>query len=77
MTITYCDVTGKEVEHSTTEYSWRTRDRRYNMIRGRDFSLEGLHKLDEEVFKVMGKKERFSFKVYKQVLADKIAELTD
>ena len=77
MTIMYCDVTGNEIEYATTNYSWRTRDRRYTAIRGRDFSIEGLKKLESEVFNEMAKSERFSFKAYKNALSSKIAELTD
>ena len=77
MTIMYCDVTGNEIDYATTTYSWRTRNRRYVAIRGRDFSLEGLQKLDSEVYSEMAGSQRFSFKAYKKALATKIAELTD
>ena len=77
MTIMYCDVTGDEIEYATTTYSWRTRDRRYTAIRGRDFSIDGLKKLESEVYKEMSQSERFSFKAYKAALTNKIAELTD
>ena len=77
MTVVYDDVTGEEIEYATTTYSWRTRDRRYTAIRGRDFSIEGLNKLESEVYEEMAKNERFSFKNYKKVLRDKITELTD
>jgi hypothetical protein len=77
MTVIYCDVTGKEIEHATQTYSWRTRNRRYKVVRGRDFSIEGYQKLESEVYNVMSKRERFNFKEYKQTLADKIASLTD
>ena len=77
MTVTYCDVTGNEIEYATTTYSWRTRNRRYDMIRGRDLSVEGLRKLESEVFAEMSRKERFNFREYKKVLGAKLAELTD
>ncbi len=77
MTVIYCDVTGNEVESATTNYSWRTRNRRYDVIRGRDFSIEGMKKLEQAVREEMAKHERFSFRGYKEVLARKVEELTD
>lgn len=77
MTVTYCDITGKEIEHATTNYSWRTRNRRYDMIRGRDFSIDGMKELESAVFNEMARSERFSFKAYKQALSNKITELTE
>ena len=77
MTVTYCDVTGTEVENATTNYAWKIRDRRYDVIRGRDFSVDGLAKLEEEVRQELGQKERYSFMDYKETLARKIDEMTD
>lgn len=77
MTVTYCDVTGNEIRSATTNYSWKIRNRRYDMVRGRDFSVEGLEKLESEVYSEMAKNDRFSFSVYKKALASKISELTD
>ncbi len=77
MTVTYCDITGNEVENATTNYAWKIRNRRYDVIRGRDFSVEGLAKLEEEVRQELGQKERYSFLDYKETLARKIDEMTD
>jgi hypothetical protein len=77
MTVMYCDITGKEIEYATTGYSWRTRGRQYIAIQGRDLSLEGLQKLDSEVYNQMSQSERFSFKAYKKALSTKINELTN
>ena len=77
MTVTYCDVTGNEIRSATTNYSWKIRNRRYDVLRGRDFSVEGLQKLENEVYAEMAKNERFSFTAYKNALSTKISELTD
>lgn len=77
MTISYCDVTGDEIENATTSYAWSIRDRRYDVIKGRDFSVDGLKQLEDAVRGEMEQEERFNFMEYKKVLADKIRELTD
>ena len=76
MTATYCDVTGDEIDNATTNYAWRIRDNRYDVIRGRDFSVGGMKKLQEAVFEEMAQNERFSFIAYKNALASKIDEMT-
>ena len=76
MTSTYCDITGEEIENATTNYAWRLRDNRYDVVRGRDFSVEGMKKLEDAVYEEMGQTERFSFMDYKRTLANKIDELT-
>ena len=77
MTVTYCDITGNEVENATTNYAWRIRERRYDVIRGRDFSVEGLQQLEDAVRDELGQKERYSFMDYKETLARKIDEMTE
>jgi|APSaa5957512622_1039677.scaffolds.fasta_scaffold405567_1 hypothetical protein len=77
MTITYCDITGNEVSNATTNYAWRIRDRRYDMIKGRDFSVEGLAKLEAAVREELGQNERYNYMEYKAVLARKIAKMTE
>ena len=77
MTVTYCDVTGNEIENATTNYAWRIRDRRFDAIRGRDFSVEGLRKLEDAVREEMAQEERFNFMEYKRILGAKIAEMTE
>lgn len=76
MTVTYCDITSDEIENATTNYAWRIRDRRYDVVLGRDISVAGLKKLDETIFAEMGNEERFSFAKYKQVLSEKLQDLT-
>ncbi len=76
MTITYCDITGNEVANATTNYAWRIRDRRYDTIKGRDFSVDGLAKLEAAVREELGQNERYNYMEYKAVLARKIAEMT-
>ncbi len=76
MTSTYCDITGEEIENATTNFAWRIRDNRYDVIRGRDFSVDGMKKLEEEVYQEMAQSDRFSFMDYKRALANKIDELT-
>ncbi len=77
MTITYCDVTGDEIEYATTNYAWRIRDRRFDTIKGRDFSVGGLSKLENAVRNEMAQDDRFNFMEYKRILAEKIAEMTE
>ena len=77
MTITYCDVTGNEIENATTNYTWKIRDRRYDSMRGRDFSTDGMQKLEKAVWDEMAKNDRFNFIEYKRTLVGKIHELTD
>lgn len=77
MTITYCDITGKEIENSTTNYAWRIRDRRYDMIKGRDFSVDGLTQLETAVREELQRNERYNYMEYKAILARKIAEMTE
>jgi hypothetical protein len=77
MTATYCDITGNEIESATTNYAWRIRDSRYDVIRGRDFSVDGMKKLESAVFEEMAQSDRFNFMEYKQALATKIQEMTD
>ncbi len=77
MTTTYCDITGNEIENATTNYAWRIRESRFDVIRGRDFSVEGMQILNDSVIEEMGQSERFDFMEYKRILADKIDELTE
>ena len=77
MTVTYCDITKKEIENATTNYAWRIRNRRYDVVYGRDISVEGMQELESEVFKELAKNERFNFLEYKKALADKITDMTE
>ena len=77
MTATYCDITGNEIENATTNYAWRIRESRYDVIRGRDFSVEGMRRLQDAVVEEMAQSDRFSFLEYKRTLADKIDEMTE
>lgn len=77
MTATYCDITGNEIENATTNYAWRIRESRYDVIRGRDFSVEGMKILQDAVVDEMAQGDRFDFMEYKRVLAEKIDELTE
>ena len=76
MTITYCDLTGEEIPNATTNYAWRIRDRRFDTIRGKDFSVDGLRQLENAVIEEIGAKKRFSFLDYKATLAQKIEQMT-
>ena len=77
MTATYCDITGNEIENATTNYAWRIRAGRYDVIRGRDFSVEGMKKLEDAVIEDMAQSDRFNFMEYKRTLGEKIQEMTD
>ena len=77
MTATYCDITGNEVENATTNYAWRIRESRYDVIRGKDFSVEGMKKLEDAVFEEIAQGDRFNFMEYKRALGEKIQEMTD
>lgn len=77
MVVTYCDVTGNEIENGTNNYVWRRRERKYETIIGRDFSVEGRQKIEDAVLAEMGQGPRFDFLEYKRILAEKINEMTD
>ncbi|MBT3276245.1 MAG: hypothetical protein HN368_24065 [Spirochaetales bacterium] len=77
MTVTYCDVTGNEIENATTNYAWRIRDLRFDTIRGRDFSVDGLRKLEKAVKDEMEKEDRFNFMEYKRILGEKITAMAE
>ncbi len=76
MTVTYCDITGKEIENATTSYAWRIRSRRYDAIKGRDFSVDGLKQLEDAVIGELAGEKTFDFREYKRLLAEKIDEMT-
>ena len=75
MTVTYCDVTEKEVENATTSYAWRIRDRRYDIISGRDLSVDGMKIVEDAVRAEMAKSETYDYMTYKRILAEKLREL--
>jgi hypothetical protein len=65
MTITYCDVTGKAVPQGTTNFTWATRENRYDTLLTRDLSPAGQAELDELTYRSMGSKDKFEFMEYK------------
>ncbi len=77
MVVTYCDVTGNEVENGTTQYVWKLRDRKYETIVGRDMSKEGRQKVEDAVLAEIAKGPRFDFMEYKRILQEKTREMTD
>ena len=76
MTITYCDVTKKPIENASNTYSWETKERRYDTIKTKDLSPEGMRKLEKEVFDEMDKNRAFNFMEYKKILAQKLDKVT-
>ena len=76
MTITYCDITKKPIENATSNYTWDTKERRYDTILDRDLSPEGMRKLQDEIFKEMDTRKTFNFMEHKQVLEDKLRTMT-
>ena len=76
MNITYCDITKKPIDNATTNYSWETKEYRYNTIQDKDLSVNGLQKLEDEVYKEMGQRKVFSFMEYKQILQEKLKKMT-
>ena len=77
MTVTYCDVTGQEIENGTKDCAWRVRGRRYARIMGRDLSQEGARKVEDAVIAEMAKKKRFSFTEYKGIYKKTLTEMTE
>ena len=77
MTVTYCDITGNEIQNGTANYVWRHRARKTETILGRDFSVEGRQKLEDAVLDEIAQGPRFDFMEYKRILAEKIQEMTD
>ncbi|MBN1412005.1 MAG: hypothetical protein JW969_14245 [Spirochaetales bacterium] len=76
MTVIYCDVTKKPIESATTNYTWETRNQRYDTLKNKDLSPEGMSKLQKEVTGEMETKSIFSFGEYKRVLEEKLAKVT-
>ncbi len=76
VTVTYCDVTGNEIENATTSYAWRIRNRRCDAVRGRDFSVDGMKQVEDAVIEELADKDTFSFSEYKRLLAEKIDQMT-
>jgi hypothetical protein len=65
MTVTYCDVTGKAVPKGTTNFTWATRENRYNTLLTRDLSPDGQTELDDLTYRSMANKDKFEFMDYK------------
>ena len=77
MIVTYCDITGNEIQNGTTSYVWRNRARKTETILGRDFSVEGRQKLEDAVLDEIAQGPRFDFLEYKRILAEKIQVMTE
>ncbi len=65
MTVTYCDVTGKQVPQATNNYTWATRARRYDTLLNKDLSPDGQAQLDAATTRMMTNKNVFAFLDYK------------
>ncbi len=65
MTVTYCDVTGKQVPRATTNYTWETRENRYETLLNKDLSPDGRAQLDAATERMMTNKNLFAFMDYK------------
>jgi hypothetical protein len=76
MTITYCDITKKPVPAATTNYTWETKERRYDTILDKDLSPDGAEKLHKEVYKEMESRKTFNFMENKRILEDKLRKMT-
>ena len=76
MTITYCDVTKKPIDRASNTYSWEQKERRYDTIKTKDISPDGMRKLEKEVWDEMDKSRTFDYMEYKKILAQKLEKLT-
>ncbi len=76
MTITYCDITKKQVPAATTNYTWETKERRYDTILDKDLSPAGMQKLEEDVYSEMEQRKTFNFMEHKKMLEDRLRKLT-
>jgi hypothetical protein len=76
MTVTYCDVTGDEVPAATTNYSWATREHRYETLLDKDLSPEGRRKLDQAVYEHFSEKEKFDFMEWKTARREALGKVT-
>jgi hypothetical protein len=76
MTITYCDITKKQVPAATTNYTWETKERRYDTMLDKDLSPAGMKKLEEDVFVDMESRRVFNFLEHKKILEEKLRKLS-
>ena len=65
MTVVYCDITGDEVPAGTTNYTWATRENRYQTILDKDISPSGRQKLDQAMYEHFSDREKFDFMEWK------------
>jgi hypothetical protein len=75
MTVIYCDITGDEVPAGTTNFSWATREQRYQTLLDKDLSPAGRRKLDQAVYEHFSDKEKFDFMEWKSVQRESLQKL--
>jgi hypothetical protein len=76
MTITYCDITKKQVPAATTNYTWETKERRYDTLLDKDLSPAGKQKLEEDVYREMEQRKTFNFMEHKRILEERLRKNT-
>ncbi len=76
MTVTICDITGKQIDNATSNYTWETRGDRYDTLLDKDLSVEGMAQLEDAVRKELGGTAEFQFMDYKRATQAHLESLT-
>ena len=77
MTEIVCDSCRKVIPSATRNYSWESRDDRYDTIKDKDLCPECLATLDGAILKEMESEAQFSFPGFQKTLEEKLGELTE
>ena len=76
MTVTICDITGEQIDNATSNYTWDTREDRYDTLLDKDLSVAGVAKLDQAVQEEMEGKAEFGFMDHKRARREHLESLT-
>ena len=76
MTNIICDMCKKPIPYATRNWSWKTRDMRYDTLKSKDLCPDCLAKLDGIIRDDMEAKDNFGFMDYKKTLASELQKNT-
>ncbi len=76
MTNIICDMCKKPIPNATRNWSWNTRNMRYDTIKSKDFCPACLAKLDGNVRDDMEKKDAYRYDEYKASLNSQLTKKT-
>ena len=77
MTEIVCDSCKKAIPSAKRNYSWETRDDRYDTIKDKDLCPECLAELGNTVMQEMESETEFTLMGYQKTLVDKLGEVTE